>query len=80
MSEYLRKAAGAPPAVAASADRATSSYWAYLASLDDAESRRAVKGLLDRIAHLKPARPVWPRPGGTGPSRAGYHRETVPLA
>ncbi|MFC4014645.1 tyrosine-type recombinase/integrase [Nonomuraea purpurea] len=54
MSEYLPEAvtAGALPAVAAPPDRAKNPYWAYLASLDSAESRRAMKGCLDRIARL----------------------------
>ncbi|MGV9383623.1 tyrosine-type recombinase/integrase [Nonomuraea sp. NPDC003707] len=54
MSEHLPEAvtAGALPAVAAPPDRAKNPYWAYLASLDRAESRRAMKGCLDRIARL----------------------------
>ncbi|MGW6500258.1 hypothetical protein [Nonomuraea angiospora] len=40
------------PAVAAADDRRKNLYWAYLDGLDNAESRRAMKGCLDRIARL----------------------------
>lgn len=57
MSEYLPEAAATDgvetlPAIAAADDRRTNPYWAYLDSLDNAESRRAMKGCLDRIARL----------------------------
>jgi site-specific recombinase XerD len=40
------------PAVVAADDRQRNPYWAYLDSLDGRESRRTMKGCLDRIARL----------------------------
>ncbi|MBB6347217.1 site-specific recombinase XerD [Nonomuraea muscovyensis] len=40
------------PAVVAAADPNKNPYWTYLDSLDNAESRRTMKGCLDRIARL----------------------------
>ncbi|MCA2230203.1 tyrosine-type recombinase/integrase [Nonomuraea aurantiaca] len=44
------------PAVVAAVDRGKNPYWAYLDSLDSAESRRTMKGCLDRIARLMAGR------------------------
>lgn len=40
------------PALAAHDDRRPNPYWAYLDTLDRRESRRTMKGCLDRIARL----------------------------
>ncbi|MGW2220984.1 tyrosine-type recombinase/integrase [Nonomuraea sp. NPDC001684] len=82
MSEHLPEAttAGALPAVAAPADRTKNPYWAYLASLDSAESRRAMKGCLDRIARLmagKDPAGVDPATGKPDPAALAITGETV---
>ncbi|QYC39180.1 Tyrosine recombinase XerC [Nonomuraea coxensis DSM 45129] len=56
IDQLPEKIASELPAVAAPPDRARNPYWAYLDSLDSAESRRAMKGCLDRIARLMAGR------------------------
>ncbi|MFG6197807.1 tyrosine-type recombinase/integrase [Nonomuraea sp. JJY05] len=68
------------PAVAAADDQQKNPYWAYLDSLDSADSRRTMKGCLDRIARLMAGQDpagINPNTGKPDPTVLAITGETV---